>query len=38
MEALFAAVDRVREHHGVDTVAAQRRTGDTVIGERGHPF
>jgi alkylation response protein AidB-like acyl-CoA dehydrogenase len=38
IEPLSAAVARVREHPGVDTVSARRRIGDAVIGRTRYPF
>ena len=38
IEPLSAAVARVREHPGVDTVSARRRIGDAVLGRTRYPF
>jgi alkylation response protein AidB-like acyl-CoA dehydrogenase len=38
LDALSAAVSRVREHPGVDTVGARRRIGDAAIGRTRYPF
>jgi alkylation response protein AidB-like acyl-CoA dehydrogenase len=38
IEQLRAAVVRVREHPGVDTVGARRRIGDAAIGRTRYPF
>ena len=38
IEPLSAAVGRVREHPGVDTVAARRRIGDAAIARTRYPF
>jgi alkylation response protein AidB-like acyl-CoA dehydrogenase len=38
IEPLRAAVARVREHPGTDTVSARRRIGDAAIGNSRYPF
>ena len=38
MEPLIAAVGRVREHPGVDTVGARRRIADAAITRTRYPF
>ena len=38
LESLRAAVARVREHPGTDTVGARRRIGDAAIGQSRYPF
>jgi hypothetical protein len=38
LEQLQAAVARIREHAGTDTVAARRRIGDAVISATRYPF
>jgi alkylation response protein AidB-like acyl-CoA dehydrogenase len=38
VETLSAAVARVREHPGADTVAARRRIGDVAIAQSRYPF
>ena len=38
IEPLGAALGRVREHPGTDTVAARRRIGDAAIGNSRYPF
>ena len=38
MEPLIAAVGRVREHPGVDTVGARRRIADAAIARTRYPF
>ena len=37
-ESLRAAVAAVREHAGIDTVAARRRIADAAIGRMQYPF
>jgi alkylation response protein AidB-like acyl-CoA dehydrogenase len=38
MESLNAAVARVREHPGIDTVSARQRIGDAVMARTKYPF
>jgi alkylation response protein AidB-like acyl-CoA dehydrogenase len=38
VEPLRAALARVREHPGTDTVSARRRIGDLAIGDSRYPF
>jgi alkylation response protein AidB-like acyl-CoA dehydrogenase len=38
IEPLAAALARVREHPGTDTVSARRRIGDAAIGNSRYPF
>ncbi len=38
IDALTKAVTNVREHPGINTVAARRRVADAVINQSGYPF